>query len=66
MEINMTKTNTETKPISEKKCKNCNGYGLWAIGGSTPVGSPMKKTDAIKGYVTNPCPNCGANANPHP
>ena len=45
-----------TKP----NCQHCYGYGLWAIGGPSPMGP----TDAEDGYPTIPCKSCGANANP--
>jgi len=45
-----------------KKCSTCFGYGLWAMGDPSPMGSQ----DAADGYYTLPCPECGANANPAP
>lgn len=46
--------------METKECTNCFGFGLWAIGLSSPMG-PM---DASGGLPTLPCPECGANANP--
>jgi hypothetical protein len=43
-----------------KKCKICYGYGLHALGENNPVG-PL---DAVDGYPTIKCPECGANENP--
>ena len=45
---------------TRRACRTCWGYGLWAIGDATPMG-PM---DAGDGMPTQPCPDCGANANP--
>jgi hypothetical protein len=43
----------------KKKCKTCNGYGLWAIGQHTPMG----EMDAREGIPTIPCPECKASIN---
>jgi len=43
-----------------KKCETCFGYGLWAWG----IPSPMGTMDAKDGMTTIPCPECGADANP--
>jgi len=50
----------ESKPDTIGKCSVCYGYGMWAIGFSSPMG-PI---DAQDGCPTKPCPECGANANP--
>jgi hypothetical protein len=42
-----------------KNCKTCKGYGLWGIGMPTPIG----EMDAMEGFPTKPCPECGANFN---
>ena len=46
---------------TERKCKTCYGYGLWAIGAKTGMG-PM---DAADGMPTLECPECKSNANPY-
>lgn len=47
---------------NEKKCGTCNGFGLWGIGDSRPMGV----IDATDGMPTQPCPECGADKNPIP
>ena len=54
----VTKTKKTIKN-NNKKCHTCLGFGLWAIGDSSPIG-PM---DAHDGVPTKPCPECGANKN---
>ena len=46
--------------MTEKKCGMCYGHGLWAMGDHAPMGD----LDALEGYPTIACPECGANANP--
>lgn len=46
--------------VEKKNCQTCLGYGLWAIGRSSPMG----ELDARDGLPTKPCPECGANKNP--
>jgi len=43
----------------KKKCKTCNGFGLWAVGEHVPMG----EMDARDGMPTVACPCCGANPN---
>lgn len=43
-----------------KKCKTCNGFGMWAFGVPSPVG----RMDAMEGTPTIPCPECKADRNP--
>ena len=42
-------------------CQHCYGFGLWAIGGPSPMG-PI---DAGDGCPTLKCKSCGASANPY-
>lgn len=54
-----TKLKNVAKPKPKIVCGTCFGYGLWAMGDSSPMG-PM---DAADGLPTRPCPECGANRN---
>ena len=40
--------------MKEKKCKTCNGYGLWAVGDPSPMGL----MDYSDGCPTKKCPEC--------
>lgn len=46
--------------LPKKECEHCYGFGLWAIGGASPMGP----TDAEDGYPTLKCKSCGSDANP--
>lgn len=54
----MKKQKDDYKELRKKRknCSTCRGFGLWAIGDSSPVG-PM---DAADGMPTKTCPECGA------
>lgn len=56
----VTNSSSSSFVVSKKKCSTCFGYGLW------PDGTfGMGTLDAHDGMITIPCPECGANANPH-
>jgi hypothetical protein len=48
------------KTKEKKECNTCLGFGLWGMGEPNPMGP----VDASDGYLTIPCSECGANANP--
>lgn len=58
----MVSGHVKGRQVSESmsSCKTCYGYGIWTVGDPVGVG-PL---DASDGVPTNPCPECGANANP--
>jgi hypothetical protein len=53
-------TNKENEGGKMTVCKTCCGCGLWAFGDHVAMGT----IDALEGYQTIPCPECGANRNP--